>query len=141
MFEYYNPQVHAISALLHQPIGSVRILPGEYVPSPAMEKKGLTADLFLPFVQPSLLHKTPPARLRELIEAEGGQVPKNLEAATRHLGSFKKAGKKAPASPPLSLEEVRRAQRAAADEAPDEAKEIASMASSWKEGKTASPNP
>lgn len=68
MYEYYNPHERSISCCLHQ-IGSIIVRPGECVPTPEQEAKGIKVETFRDFISPSLLHATPPAKRRLLLES------------------------------------------------------------------------
>lgn len=58
-FEFYNPHGMRLGCTLGQPFGEIKVNPGEYVPTPDMEDKGISSALFEPFVGKSFLHKTP----------------------------------------------------------------------------------
>lgn len=102
MFDYHNPHTSAIECCIRQPVGSVKIMAGEIVPTPEMEARGITADVLFPFVLPSFLRPTPPVIRRRLLAEAGASIPKDLVTATAHLPEF--GGKFEPVPTPTVTE-------------------------------------
>lgn len=107
-FEYHNPHSCAIDCTCALPIGTIRIMPGQALPTPEQEEEGITAELLRQFAIPNLLHPTPPTVRRRLFQENDLPVPKDIVNATAHLVEFGGDGgqgdagepKKAPLPPP-----------------------------------------
>lgn len=88
-FEFHNPQENAIDCTLPQPLGLIRVKPGDFVPTPEQERRGITAEVFTPFTEAKFsLKPAPPVARRRLLEAAGLEVPSDLVRRTRHLPEF-----------------------------------------------------
>jgi len=87
-YEYVNPHSCAIDCSCRMPVGTIRVLPNECLPTPEQEKEGITAALLKQFECPNLLHPTPPRIRRRLFRDDNIEIPEDLEALTAHLPEF-----------------------------------------------------
>lgn len=88
-FEFHNPQQNAIECCIPAPIGLIKVNAGDYVPTPEMEERGVTPDLFKPFAEARFaLKATSPVARRRLLEAAQLEVPPDLVALTKNLPEF-----------------------------------------------------
>lgn len=73
-YEYTNKQACVVTVNL--PFGrTIKVKPGECVPTPAHEQSGFTHEMFAPFVSPSFLSHTQMPQRRALSQATQAQAP------------------------------------------------------------------
>jgi hypothetical protein len=87
-YDFFNPHNCAIDCSIPMPIGMIRVMPNECLPTVEQEEKGITAELLEMFNIPNLLHPTPPALRRRLLQEEKLEVPPAVVEATKHLPEF-----------------------------------------------------
>jgi len=89
-FEYKNNHERPMDCMLPKPIGTIRINPGQVVPTLEQEESGLTASLLERegFIIKNLLTHTPAAERRSLLESAGLDVPQTILDITRFHPDF-----------------------------------------------------
>lgn len=87
-YDFFNPHQCAIDCSIPMPIGMIRVMPNECLPTVEQEKKGITAELLEQFDIPNLLHPTPAPVRRRLLQEENLDVPESIVEATKHLPEF-----------------------------------------------------
>jgi len=87
-YDFYNPHQCALDLSIPMPIGMIRVMPNECLPTVEQENKGIVADLLEQFNIPNLLHPTPAPVRRRLLQDEELDIPESVVSATQHLPEF-----------------------------------------------------
>jgi hypothetical protein len=87
-YDFFNPHQCALDLSIPMPIGQIRVMPNECLPTVEQEAKGITAEILEQFNIPNLLHETPAPVRRRLLQEEDLEIPEYVVEATKHLPEF-----------------------------------------------------
>lgn len=97
-FEYFNPHTCRQGCHLGSEFGEVKVEPGQHVPTPAQEAKGITPKMFEPHVGKSFLHKTPGDVRRRLRAEHAEELHAQQQTRTAEAAARDRAAARIPAA-------------------------------------------